>query len=229
MLRNRARFSAVVHHRLYLHLSSKHPRPTCSLFWYQVKRGSRRIAGSIMPPFALARSASAGVAEFAVKTFDEAILPRMTKRNEAGADVLVVQPLLDGDGRKLAAVIRTQELGATVVLHGALQHGEHIAGSNRRRDMNRQTFTRELIQDAQGFEESSIRQAIKQDVVSPDVITMRGLMGRSSRRTDRGQRARAGCTANPCCFHRRQARLNDSCARTATRRHRTVPTQWVQV
>jgi hypothetical protein len=70
------------------------------------------------------------VAKFTVKTFDEAILPRMPGRNEAGADLLVVQPLLDSAGRKLAAMIRAQELWRTIVLHGALQQ----------RDMNRQTF-----------------------------------------------------------------------------------------
>lgn len=85
------------------------------------------------------------VAELAMKTFDEAILPGMAGRNEAGSDVLVAQPLLECRGRKLAAIIRAQELRLTVVLHGALQQREHVAGANRWYDMNRQTFPRELI------------------------------------------------------------------------------------
>ena len=80
------------------------------------------------------------VAKFTVKTFDEAILPRMPGRNEAGADLLVVQPLLDSAGRKLAAMIRAQELWRTIVLHGALQQRDDIASPNGGRDMNRQTF-----------------------------------------------------------------------------------------
>ena len=84
-----------------------------------------------------------------------------------------------------------------VLLYGALQDRQHIGGANRGRDMNRQTFAGEFIQDAQGFEETAIGQPIIQDVVGPDVIAMCAWWDRSSWRT------RAGCKANPCCFQRR--------------------------
>ena len=116
------------------------------------------------------------VTELAVKAFDEPILPGMAGCNETGTDMLVMQPLLDQDRRKLTAVIRPEELRRTVLLHRALQHGSYIGRANRGRDMNRQTFASEFIQDAQGFEEPAIRQPIKQDVVCPDMVAMRGLL-----------------------------------------------------
>ena len=64
-----------------------------------------------------------------------------------------------------------------LLLHRALQHGDHVVGANRRGHMNRQTFAGEFIQDTQGFEEAAIGQPIKQDVIGPDVIAMRGLVG----------------------------------------------------
>ncbi len=91
-----------------------------------------------------------------MKAFNEPILPGRAGLNETGAAMLVVQPLPDRGGRKLTAVIRTEELRMTLLWQGALQHRQHVSRANRRGDMNGPAFAGEFIPDAQGLEETTI-------------------------------------------------------------------------
>jgi len=84
--------------------------------------------------------------------------------------------------------------------------------------MNRQAFASEFIQDTQRFEEATIRQPIIQDVVSPDVIAICGLVRPVIATTDTRLTHACWLYGKSLWFHKRPARLNDNWANTATRR-----------
>lgn len=108
-------------------------------------------------PFAL----QTFISELAMESFDESVLPRLSRWNESRSDALHCKPDLDSFSGEFTPVVRTEKNRRAAFLHNTIQKIGHIFGVNCRGSQNAQTLTGELIQNAQSFEGTSISKAIK--------------------------------------------------------------------
>ena len=122
------------------------------------------------------------VTQFVVKTFNKAVFPRLSRRNKGRSNVLVRQPGLERFRCELAPVVGAEKSRRTAFPHHLINEGDDVFCQNGGGGQDAGTLAGELIQDAQGFEGSPIRQTVKENIVTPDVIGMLGLLRQRSGR-----------------------------------------------
>ena len=114
------------------------------------------------------------VAEPGIEALDIAILPGAARRDVGGLGPDRRDPLLDGLGDELRAVV-----GADVAGHAAQdeqvgQHVDDVDGLELASDADRQALVRELVDDVEHAELPSVMRAVLDEVVGPDVVAMLG-------------------------------------------------------
>lgn len=125
-----------------------------------------------LKPFAL----QAFISKLVMETFDEAVFPRLPWRNKGGTNLVLFEPGLDGFRRKLAAIIRAQKNGGVSFLEDSRQERDDVLRKDGGCRQDPQTFAGEFIQNAQGFKLPPVRQTVKKDIVSPDMVRILGLL-----------------------------------------------------
>jgi len=111
-----------------------------------------------------------------VGTFDEAVFPRLPWRNKGGPDLVLREPDSHDFSRKLATIIGAEENGGVSFLEDSRQERDNVLCKDGGGDQDPQTFAGKFIQNAQGFELPPVRQTVKQNVVSPDMVRILGLL-----------------------------------------------------
>src|SRR6187402_3072623 len=114
------------------------------------------------------------VPEPGIEALDIAILPRAAWSDVGGLGSDRRDPLLDGLGDELRAVV-----GAGMARHAAQdeQVGEHVDdvdGLELASDADRQALVRELVDDVEHPEPPSVVRPVLDEVVGPDVVAMLG-------------------------------------------------------
>src|SRR3954467_2097492 len=114
------------------------------------------------------------VPEPGIEALDVAVLPRASRSDVGGLASDRRDPLLDGLGDELRAVV-----GADVARHAAQdgQVGEHVDdvdGLELASDADRQALVRELVDAVEHPEPPSVVRPVLDEVVGPDVVAMLG-------------------------------------------------------
>ena len=114
------------------------------------------------------------VAQPCVEALDVAVLPRRTRFDEGGPGADRGDPLLDGPGDELRAVV-----GADVSRDGAQdeQIGQHIDDVNRGElspNPDRQALPGELVQDIARAEGPGVIGPVMHEVIRPDMVRALG-------------------------------------------------------
>src|SRR5215207_1181836 len=114
------------------------------------------------------------VPEPGIKALDIAILPRAAWSDVGGLGSDRRDPLLDGLGNELRAVV-----GADVARHAAQdeqvrEHVDDVDGLELASDADRQALVRELVDDVEHPEPPSVVRPVLDEVVGPDVVAMLG-------------------------------------------------------
>src|SRR3954470_14115116 len=164
----------------------------CGKCWHKYLGGGRLVPDRGMRSDSVVVTAPAldddlglakGVEDLAVEQFvpqpgiealDIAVLPRAARSDVGGLGSNRRDPLLDGLGDELRAVV-----GADVARHAAQdeqvrEHVDDVDGLELASDADRQTLVGELVDDVEHAEPPSVVCPVLDEVVGPDVVAMLG-------------------------------------------------------
>ena len=110
-----------------------------------------------------------------MEAFDLAVFPWGTGRDVEGLDSLIREPILDGIGDELRAIITPDVFGCSVALDGRLHHRDDIHGSDAPCGMGCQALPRILIDQGQDPEAAAVLSLIFYEVPAPDMPSPFGL------------------------------------------------------
>jgi hypothetical protein len=112
------------------------------------------------------------VAKLVVEAFNVAVLPRCTRLNVNGLDLILLQPVLDRVGDELRTVVTPDVLRGAVALDSAFNDSNDIDRADRPRNVHGQAFTRELTDQSKNAKACSILRLVLHEVPAPDVVRM---------------------------------------------------------
>src|SRR5215813_12327624 len=122
--------------------------------------------------------AEALVSKFPVEALVRSILPRLARIDERRFDSLVCEPAQNRPRDELRAVVGSEVSRCTAFAHQLRQHLDHAARTDASTDIDRRTFTRELVQDRQALQRLSIRARVEHEVVGQTWLAPPGASGR---------------------------------------------------
>jgi len=82
------------------------------------------------------------------------------------------EPVANGMGGKLGAIVGTDVIGRTMALEQLCQYGEHIITLDLTLHMDRQTLAAVLVDHGRHLERFTVMGTISNKVVAPDVATI---------------------------------------------------------
>ncbi len=89
------------------------------------------------------------IPELVVEAFDVAVFPRGTGPDIERFNFVFFEPVADGVGDELRAIVAADVLGLAVPRHGRLDHGDDLHRPDRPGHVHRQALTRVLIDQGQ--------------------------------------------------------------------------------
>src|SRR5262245_57967309 len=110
------------------------------------------------------------VAELAVETLRDAILPRLAGLDQRCADTLRDDPGQQGFGHELRSVVAAQERRRAPCAHQARQHLDHARRADAAVHLDRQTLLGELVRYGKTLELLAVGAMIEHEVVGPDLV-----------------------------------------------------------
>ena len=110
------------------------------------------------------------IAQFSVEGFVVSVLPRAAGFNveRLGADA--AEPLPDGLGPELAAIIAAYMIGDSASDHQIAENFKDVLAVEASSDLDRETLTRELVDNGEHAELAIVARSILNEVVSPDMV-----------------------------------------------------------
>src|SRR5262249_34157687 len=97
---------------------------------------------------------------------------------ELAAWVVACEPAQNRPRDELRAVVGSEVSRCTAFAHQLRQHLDHAARTDASTDIDRRTFTRELVQDRQALQRLSIRARVEHEVVGQTWLAPPGASGR---------------------------------------------------
>src|SRR5690606_4758038 len=110
------------------------------------------------------------VAEGAVEALDEAVLHRLARLNEVDLDATGIRPGVERPARELRTVVGHDHVGQASLAPQALEHLDDPHSWQRMRHLDRQAFTRELVDDVQAAEATSAGQRVTHEIHAPALV-----------------------------------------------------------
>src|SRR6185437_13429726 len=101
------------------------------------------------------------VAELAVEGLVRAVLPGLARIDVGGIDVRLREPLQDGAGDELRAVIRTQVLRCTMHSDELGEHLDYATGADAPGDIDRQALPSVLVDHGEALELLPVRARVE--------------------------------------------------------------------
>src|SRR3974390_2104027 len=114
--------------------------------------------------------AQAFVPQLAVEAFVCAILPRLARVDEGGADSALLQPAQDRTAHEFWPIVRAQEKRRSVQRDQAGQDLDHALRSDAALHVDLQALPRPFVDDRQAFELLVVGAGIEHEVVRPDLV-----------------------------------------------------------
>lgn len=112
------------------------------------------------------------VSELAVEGFVVTILPWRSGLDVERLHTDPAQPVADGMGGKLRAIVGSDMIGWTVTLEQVRQDGQHVVAPELALDMDRQAFPAVLVDHREHAEGFSVMSALSHEIVAPDMTTI---------------------------------------------------------
>src|SRR5579872_903969 len=109
------------------------------------------------------------IAQFAVEAFIVAILPRASGLDKESFDPDPGEPGLDGLGRELAAVVRTNVVGRPTLSEQLCQTMQDVVGPETPGHFDRQAFPGEFVDDGEHAELAPVPRPVLDEIIGPDV------------------------------------------------------------
>jgi len=110
------------------------------------------------------------VAESGIEALDEAILPRATGCDVCGSGSDRCNPVLNGLGHELGAVVRPYVLGHAPQDEQVRQDIDHIDGLELAVNPDRQTFMGKLVDDVEHAKLLSLMGSVFDKIVGPNMV-----------------------------------------------------------
>ena len=115
------------------------------------------------------------IAELVMEAFDVPVFPWGARRDVEGLDALIREPVLDGIGDELWAIVTSDVLGCSVALDSRFHHRDDIHRTDAPCGMGCQTLPGVLVDQRQDPEAAAVLSLIFYEVPAPDVPWPLGL------------------------------------------------------
>ena len=128
--------------------------------------------------------AQAFLSEPAVKAFDERVLNRLARTNELESYAVTVSPEIERSPRELRTVVADNASRKTPSDCQTIQHLNDSKSRQRSRDFDRGTFSRQIVDEREAAELSTVGQCIRDEVHAPSLVRYTGSRQRHARHRD---------------------------------------------
>ena len=110
------------------------------------------------------------IPQLVMEALDMAVLPWAAGSDVEGFYSFVLEPVLDGVGYELRAVVAADVFGHAVAFHGRLDDGDDINGPDAPGDMNGQPLAGVFVNQGQQADVAPIIGLVGDEVPAPDMV-----------------------------------------------------------